>query len=280
MAERLGLGIEVCGPLQQVFTRWDGKGVPGEVGGKEIAFPMRLFHLADVVEVFHRTDGTDSAVEVARARRGKQFDPAVVDTFCGIAPDVLGDPTAEVDWEALIDEEPALQRRLTEDELDAALEAVGDFTDLRSPSRAGHSRAVADLAARAAANSGLPPADVVAVRRAAMLHDIGLHGVPATILNKSGPLSTSEWERMRMHTYYTERMLARPAVLARLGAIASLTHERCDPEDTLQAPSMSSPRRCRGRLLRQSSMLIEERALVDFARTDHRMGGSSAFRST
>jgi HD-GYP domain-containing protein (c-di-GMP phosphodiesterase class II) len=228
MAERLGLGAEVCGPLQQVFTRWDGKGVPGDVGGEAIAFPMRLFHVADIVEVFHRTDGTDSAVEVARARRGKQFDPAVVDTFCGVAPDVLGDPAAEVDWDALIDEEPALQRRLTEDELAAALEAVGDFTDLRSPARAGHSRGVADLAARAAANTGLSPADVVAVRQAAMLHDIGLHGVPATILNKTGPLSTSEWERMRMHTYYTERMLARPAALARLGAIASLTHERCD----------------------------------------------------
>jgi HD-GYP domain-containing protein (c-di-GMP phosphodiesterase class II) len=218
MAERLGLGANVCDPLQQVFTRWDGKGVPGGVGGEAIAFPMRLLQL----------DGTDSAVEVARARRGKQFDPAVVDAFCGVAPDVLGDASSDVDWEALIDEEPALQRRLNDHELDAALEAVGDFTDLRSPSRAGHSRGVADLAARAAADSGLSPADVVAVRRAGWLHDIGLHGVPATILDKSGPLSSSEWERMRMHTYYTERMLARPAVLARLGAIASLTHERCD----------------------------------------------------
>ena len=228
MAERLGLGADVCDPLQQVFTRWDGKGVPGGVGGEAIAFPMRLLQLADIVEVFHRFDGTDSAVEVARARRGKQFDPAVVDAFCDVAPDVLGDASSEVDWEALIDEEPALQWRLNEHELDTALEAMGDFTDLRSPPRAGHSRGVADLAARAAADSGLSPADVVAVRRAGLLHDIGLHGVPATILNKPGPLSASEWERMRMHTYYTERMLARPPVLARLGAIASLTHERCD----------------------------------------------------
>ena len=38
----------------------------------------------------------------------------------------------------------------------------------------------------------------------------------------------SEWERMRMHAYYTERMLARPATLARLGTVASLVRERCD----------------------------------------------------
>src|SRR5712691_6013681 len=102
------------------------------------------------------------------------------------------------------------------------------FTDLRSPSRAGHSRGVADLAARAAAHAGRPDAEIVAVRRAALLHDIGLHGIPASILDKPGPLSKSESERMRMHAYYTERMLARPPVLARLGAIASLAHERCD----------------------------------------------------
>ena len=228
IAERLGLGTDVCDPLQQVFTRWDGKGVPGDVAGEDISYSMRLFQLADVVEVFHRAGGTDAAVEVAQARRGTQFDPAVVDAFCPIAADVLGDPSTESDWHALIAEEPGLQRRLTEDELDAALEAVADFTDLRSPSRAGHSRGVADLGARAAADSGLPETDIANVRRAALLHDIGMHGIPATILEKPGPLSAAQSERMRMHTYYTERMLARPPALARLGAIASLSHERCD----------------------------------------------------
>jgi HD-GYP domain-containing protein (c-di-GMP phosphodiesterase class II) len=61
-----------------------------------------------------------------------------------------------------------------------------------------------------------------------LVHDIGLHGLPATILDKPGPLSASEAERMRMHAYYTERMLARPEPLARIGAIASLANERCD----------------------------------------------------
>lgn len=228
MAERIGLGTDVRDPLQHFFARWDGKGVPGGVGGEAIALPMRLFQLADIVEVFHRAEGTDAAVEVARDRRGRQFDPAVVDAFCAVAADVLGDPTTEPDWHALIAEEPTLQRRLNERELDAALEAIADFTDLRSLSRGGHSRGVADLAARAAVHAGLPDKEIVTVRRAALLHDIGLHGVPASILDKPGPLSKSESERMRMHAYYTERMLARPPALARLGAIAALAHERSD----------------------------------------------------
>ncbi|MGH7775991.1 MAG: HD-GYP domain-containing protein, partial [Candidatus Dormibacterales bacterium] len=228
LAERFGLGAEVGAPLQHVFTRWDGKGVPGDVRGEAIAFSTRLFHLADVVEVFDRAGGAPAAIAVARERRGTQFDPAIADAFCAMAGDVLGDLLTEPDWQRMIESEPGLQRRLTEGELDAALEAIADFTDLRSPSRAGHSRGVSGLAARAAAGAGLPNAEVAAVRRAALLHDIGLHGVSASILDKPGPLSRSESERMRMHTYYAERMLGRPPALARLGAIASMTHERCD----------------------------------------------------
>lgn len=228
MARRLGLPAEVCEPLRQVFTRWDAKGVPDGVGGQEIARPVRLFHLADTVEVFHRAGGVDAAVDVARARRGKHFDPEVVDLFCGTAREVLADMDAVTECTALIEAEPGLCRQLSERELDSALEAVADFTDLRSPFRAGHSRAVAQLAATAARLWGLPDREIGTVRRAALLHDVGMHGVPASILDKPGPLSGAEAERMRLHSYWTERALARPAALARIGEIASLANERLD----------------------------------------------------
>jgi HD-GYP domain-containing protein (c-di-GMP phosphodiesterase class II) len=228
VAERLGLGADVCEPLQQVFTRWDGRGVPRDVSSDGIALPMRVYHLADIVEVFHRAGGVEAAVDVARARRGRHFDPMIVDAFCDVAPDVLDEPSDEPDWGALIAQEPGLRRCLTEDELDRALEAIADFTDLRSAPRAGHSRAVADLVTRAGQIGNLPDSDVTAARRAALLHDIGLHGIPATILDKPGALTTLEAERLRLHSYYAERMLSRPPGLARLGAIASMTHERCD----------------------------------------------------
>ena len=228
MAQRIGLGSDVADPLQLVFTRWDGRGVPKGVGGEEIPLATRLLHLAEVIEVFHRSGGIDAATAVAKQRIGTHFDPALVNAFCGLADEVLGDLEVEPDWNELIAREPALQRRLNESELDAALTAISDFTDLRSPSRAGHSRAVADLAAAGAREAGLPDAEVKTVWRAGLVHDLGLHGIPATILEKPGPLSSAEWERMRMSSYYTERMLARPPVLARLGALAALAHERSD----------------------------------------------------
>ena len=228
MAERLGLGDEVCEPLQQWFTRWDGSGVPDGVGGDDVSRCVRLFHLADYVEVAYQRGGIDAAIGLAQSRRAKQFDPDVVDAFCTLGAELFEGLDETVDWPKVIGQDPRLQRRLTEAGLDAVLEALADFTDLRSRARTGHSRAVASLAARAAELCGLPEGDVVNLRRAALVHDVGMHGVPASILEKRGPLTSTEAERMRMHSYYTERTLARPAALARIGAVASLANERLD----------------------------------------------------
>jgi HD-GYP domain-containing protein (c-di-GMP phosphodiesterase class II) len=228
MAERLGLGASVAHQLQQVFTRWDGKGVPEGIGGEQIAPTVRLFHVADSVEVLHRTHGLPGAVKLAREWRGTQFAPDVVDAFVADAEAVLAGLDQVGDWNDSIAHQAGLQRRLPEAEIDSALEALADFTDLRSSSRGGHSRRVAALAALAAELSGLPPTHAATLRRAGLVHDLGMNGLPATILEKPGPLTKSEAERMRMHAYYKQRMLSRPLALGRIGAIAALANERLD----------------------------------------------------
>jgi DNA-binding CsgD family transcriptional regulator len=232
LAERLGLADEVGAALRQFFTRWDGRGIPGGAGNTGVSPLVHLFHVADVVEVHYRHGGVDAAVDVARARRGGQFAPAVADAFCADAGRLLaeldGDGDADGDALRAIAAEPALGRRLSERELDSALEGLADFTDLRSGRRAGHSRGVGELAGQAARVMGLPAGNVTVLHRAGLVHDIGLHGVPVTILDKPGPLTVTEWERIRLSAYYTERVLARPAVLGRIGAVAALAHERAD----------------------------------------------------
>jgi HD-GYP domain-containing protein (c-di-GMP phosphodiesterase class II) len=69
---------------------------------------------------------------------------------------------------------------------------------------------------------------VTEIRRAGYVHDVGRAGVPAGVWEKQGPLSDGEWEMVRRHSGYTERILARPAMLARLGALGALDHERVD----------------------------------------------------
>lgn len=155
---------------------------------------------------------------MSEARRSPR---AIVDEFCRAAPEVLEAPPAGPGWTTVIDAEPALQAGLTQEQLDEALQAVADFTDLRSTFFAGHSRGVAALAASAAQEAGLSAKDVVAVGRAGLVHDLGRHGVPASIWDKPGPLTHAESERVRLHAYYTERMLAGAPALARLVPIAA-----------------------------------------------------------
>ncbi len=228
LAGRLGLAAEVRAGLYQTFERWDGRGVPAEVKGSEILLAARLVNLADVVEVYQRTAGTDAAVAVARERSGTQFDPALVDLFCAEAPTVFDGLDAVTTWTAVIEAEPALEIVLSDAELDSALEAIADFTDVKSPWTIGHSRGVADLAGAAATLHGLSDADAKLVRRAGLLHDLGRLGVSNAIWDKPGPLTAAERERVRLHPYLTERMLASSRALAPLGAIAAQHHERLD----------------------------------------------------
>jgi HD-GYP domain-containing protein (c-di-GMP phosphodiesterase class II)/DNA-binding CsgD family transcriptional regulator len=228
LATALGLAQEVRECLAQTFERWDGNGVPSGLRGEQILLPARVVNLADVVAAFHRAGGVDAAMAVARERSGTQFDPALVQLFCAEAPRVLGGLDEVATWPATTDTEPTLEVVLSDERLDSALEAIADFTDLKSPWTIGHSRGVADLAFAAAKSYGLSDDDAKLVHRAGLVHDLGRLGVSNAIWDKPGPLTAAELERVRLHPYLTERMLASSEALAPLGAIAVQHHERLD----------------------------------------------------
>ncbi len=225
---RLGLGPEVRDPLQQAFERWDGKGSPARLAGCEIARIMRIIHVANDVEPLHRIGGVDAAVEMLRSRRGTEFDPELVDDFCAHAAEVFAAIDELDGWDTLIGTHGELGRELTGEEIDHALEAFADYADIKSPFTLGHSRGVARLAAAAAATIGLPSDDVTLVRRAALVHDVGVIGVSAGILDRVGRLTETERERIRTHPYLTARTFSKPAALAAIGQLAAMHHERMD----------------------------------------------------
>ena len=228
LAGRLGLGDDVSRPLMQAFERWDGRGVPGVVGGADLAMAMRLVHLADNVEAFSFTGGAEAALAVARQRRGTQFDPMLVDCFADGHAEILAGIDRIQAWDEVIALDPGLGIPLDDDQLDRVLEAFADFADLKSPFRLGQSRGVAVLAADAARRLGLPVDDVVLVRRAAWLHDLGMIGVPSGIWDETRPWTLAQHERARTHPYLTERMLARMPALADVARCAAQHHERLD----------------------------------------------------
>ncbi|QGN31698.1 HD domain-containing phosphohydrolase [Microlunatus sp. Gsoil 973] len=228
LAGQLNLSQQVRDAVGQTFERWDGRGEPNRLRGEEILLTSRLVALADVVEVYHRANGTAAAVQVTRDRRGTQFDPQIADLFIAEAPRLLDGLDETTSWTEVAAAEPGLATPLTDEELDAALEAIADFTDIKSPYTIGHSRGVADLAGDAALELGLGETSARLVRRAGLVHDLGRLGVPNTIWDKSGPLTQAETERVRLHPYLTERMLRYSPALTPLADIASQHHERLD----------------------------------------------------
>ncbi len=227
LAQRLGLGQGVRDCLSQTFERWDGKGPLG-LRRDQILGTARVISFSDVVAMFHRTRGTDGAIEMTKKRGGSQLDPGLVKLFCRHAPELLADLDQPSAWNAIIDAEPALSSPIGDDVFERVLEAMGDFADLKSPWTIGHARAVAELVDAAARDQGLPERDVALVRRAALVHDLGQLGVPNSIWDKRGPLSHVEHERVRLHPYLGERMLAYLPTLAPMAAIAIQHHERLD----------------------------------------------------
>jgi HD-GYP domain-containing protein (c-di-GMP phosphodiesterase class II) len=228
LSDRIGLGREVGQALGYMFERWDGQGVPNGARGEDIPLEIHIVHLADVVEVHLRTGGLGRALGVVRSRRGTQFNPAVAEVFEDDAAAIV-DGLLEMDvWTAALAQAPDRGRTLNGMEIDELLRAIADFVDLKCPSSPGYSRAVADLVAAAAQQQRMPSEDITRLYRAGLVHGLGKLGVSNQIWEKKGPLSTAEWERVRMYPYLTGRILSRVGGLESVVSVATKHEERID----------------------------------------------------
>jgi HD-GYP domain-containing protein (c-di-GMP phosphodiesterase class II)/DNA-binding CsgD family transcriptional regulator len=228
LVERLDFGPDVREALAFTFERWNGKGFPNHVQGDAIPLPMRVVHVSHDMEAIARLFSPDQALEAARDRRGRTYDPALADLFAEHGRSWFDRLRGLEPWDAVLALEPEPHRLLTGAELDDALTVVADFIDLKSPYMGGHSRRCSELAAGAARVLGLADESVTAVRRAALVHDFGTTVVPNSIWDKPGPLTRTEFDRVELHPMLTEQMLRRSPALAVLNPVASAHHEKCD----------------------------------------------------
>ncbi|MDE3074645.1 MAG: HD domain-containing protein [Chloroflexota bacterium] len=228
LSDRLGVHPAVRKALWHAFERWDGRGVPNHVRGDEVAMAARVVLVAQDAIVLQQAAGLDAAIEVVRQRSGGAYDPAVAQAFWRAAAESLDEVSQGSAWDRVLALEAPPQRVLAGSEMEAALEAVADYVDLKSPWTAAHSRGVAELAMHAGEAGGLPKADCLALWRAGLLHDLGRCGIHNGIWDKNGALTDAEWERVRLHPYLTGRLLVRCPALAPLSELASGHHERAD----------------------------------------------------
>jgi len=111
---------------------------------------------------------------------------------------------------------------------DATIEGWSRALDLRDKETAGHTQRVTEMTLRLAQALGVSDAELVHIRRGALLHDIGKMGVPDGILLKPGPLTDAEWQVMKQHPQYAYDMLMPIAYLRPALDIPYCHHEKWD----------------------------------------------------
>jgi HD-GYP domain-containing protein (c-di-GMP phosphodiesterase class II) len=228
LTDRLGLPTSMQGLFAYLVERWDGKGLPGRARHEDIPLPVRIASVARDAAFQHMLGGAEFAAQVVRRRSGGAFDPAVAIPLADAAPELLALDADASAWEETLDREPGPRLTLEGEAIDRALGAMGDFADLASPYLVGHSAGVAELATAAALQCRLEAADLVKIRRGALVHDLGRVAVPVRIWQKAAPLTPDDWERVRLHAYHSERVLSRSPFLAAVASVASFHHERLD----------------------------------------------------
>jgi HD-GYP domain-containing protein (c-di-GMP phosphodiesterase class II) len=227
IARMLFLSDETADAIRALDEHWDGRGQPAGLAGEEIPLLGRILCLAQTVEIFHADGGVKAAWAVARRRRGRWFDPELVDAFGAIRRDrefwsTLASPDVSA-WEP-----PERTLVVDEPRLDRIAEAFARVIDAKSPFTARHSERVAELAVGAAAVLGFGAVGLRDLRRAALLHDIGKLAISNRILDKPAKLTDEEFAKVREHPLYSLRILERAPCFASIAWIAAAHHERLD----------------------------------------------------
>lgn len=231
VVRELGWLDEIPDGVLYLDEHWDGSGEPYGLQGHTIPLLARLAGLAQTVEIFWREGGAETALTVARARRGTWFDPDLVDCltteatpqFWARLQDVV-EPTEIADWAPA---EATADQLGTADYLAIARVFAG-IVDAKSPWTQRHSRRTADIADAVAQVLAWPTPAREAVGLAALWHDLGKLGVSNLILDKPGSLTEAERAAVRQHPLWTFRILSPLQSLRPVAEAAAAHHERID----------------------------------------------------
>ena len=226
LAEIVGAGPRILSALAELCERWDGHGEPAHLSGERLALPIRLHQIAHLVEIAHDRRGRAGATALVRRRAGNQFDPGL----CEVLVDHQEGLFTAIEDPCILDRflrlEPKPIAWVDECRMDDIARALAIFADMKCPTFLGHSTGVAALCERAAGQMDLGIDETRTLRWAALLHDIGRLGVPNNVWTRPGPLDWAQWERVRLHEHYTERVLSPIPLLAAVTSVAVAAHER------------------------------------------------------
>jgi len=229
--------------IQDHHEWYDGSGYPSGKKGDEIFLGAQLIRIADTIDQkIHAYGGNYPDTEIynyLRLHKGREFSPdlwnAVMDlknkdagAFCSKITDNMG-----IQWmfsEVIQSVSPhwIISTPGMDESMKVILHTFADVIDAKHRYTKNHSERVAFLSEKIAAVLELPEAEILQVKYAAHLHDIGKVFVPHEILDKPGHLSDREVDIIRKHAIITMEILDEIEAFRDLSPIAGFHQERYD----------------------------------------------------
>lgn len=230
IARALGMSEATAQAVHLMDEHWDGGGHPRGVSGEQIPLAARIIGLSQVVEIFWGVAGPARALEMAAQRRGRWFDPELVDCLQAISSPALWTALESPNLNAMVAAAEPAERAIdaTGERLDQIATAFAWVIDAKSSFTFEHSDRVSSIAQSMAERLGFTPVEQTRLRRAALLHDIGKLAVPNAILDKPGKLTPAEWAMVKQHPEHTLNVLRQVPIFEELAEDAANHHERLD----------------------------------------------------
>jgi HD-GYP domain-containing protein (c-di-GMP phosphodiesterase class II) len=231
LARLMGLSDRTAQGIANLDEHWDGSGYPLGLAGPEIPILSRVMLLAQTLELCRTQANEEQALATLRDGKNGWFDPELVKAaeslaqrkalWAGFANEAIYPMVVNLDTK---------QSTMAPGDatLDSICLAFADIVDSKSPFTYRHSKGVANTAAAIARTLNLSPQRVQFMRHAGLLHDLGKLSVPNSILEKPGKLDAAEWEIMRLHPYYTWKILSCISGFGELSEVTAAHHEKLD----------------------------------------------------
>jgi putative nucleotidyltransferase with HDIG domain len=202
------------------------------LAGDEIPLLSRILLLAQTLEAYWSENGIDAAMSMTQQRRGRWFDPLLVDLIYAWRRDrawwaTLAD-SAILEHAVLVLEPGGVPLYATDERLDSLAYAFAAVIDAKTPYTARHSTNVAHYAVGIALSMGADAERCRETLRAGLLHDIGKLGISNRILDKPARLIDEELGEIRKHPRWTCEILVRVRAFNGFAQEAAQHHERLD----------------------------------------------------
>lgn len=195
-----------------------------------------LVDRVDALTAQHKVKDKTSLISVSKSVRdeiktlsGTFFNPTLVDAFLKVTE-------KESFWFTL--EEESLHSYFENhlknlDESNIELNKIADiaklfalFVDAKSPYTADHSMDVAELSKFLALKMNLDFQTAEMIKIAGLLHDLGKLKIPDELIDKDGPLTSDEFNIIKIHAYETHKILSKVKGLENITQWASQHHEK------------------------------------------------------